>query len=103
MNRSTLILILWVVLICCVVVGSLSPAASHVMAAVGRLHINDKVMHFCAYLALSVLPVIGFRNRRTVWGAPFTDGQRAFPSSCWSIKRECTENRSFPNAHLADW
>jgi hypothetical protein len=30
----------------------------------GRLHINDKVQHFCAYLALSSLPVIGFRDRR---------------------------------------
>jgi VanZ family protein len=34
------------------------------MVDIGRLHINDKVMHFCAYLALSSLPVIGFRDRR---------------------------------------
>jgi VanZ family protein len=27
------------------------------------LHVNDKVQHFCAYLALSMLPVIGFRDR----------------------------------------
>jgi VanZ family protein len=47
-----------------VVVGSLLPAASPVMAALGRLNINDKVEHFCAYLALSLLPVIGFRDRR---------------------------------------
>ena len=64
MNRNTLTLILWAVLICCVVVGSLSPAASPVMVAVGRLQINDKVTHFWAYLALSLLPVIGFRDRR---------------------------------------
>ena len=64
MTRSVLILSLWGVLICCVVVGSLLPAASPVMVAVGRLHINDKVQHFCAYLALSILPVIGFRDRR---------------------------------------
>jgi VanZ family protein len=25
---------------------------------------SDKVLHFCAYLALSLLPVIGFRDRR---------------------------------------
>jgi VanZ family protein len=48
----------WAVLICCVVIAS--PA----MLALGRLHLNDKVMHFCAYLALSLLPVIGFRDRR---------------------------------------
>ena len=59
-----LILVIWAVLICCVVVGSLLPAASPVMVAVGRLHINDKVQHFGAYLALSFLPVIGFRDRR---------------------------------------
>jgi hypothetical protein len=51
-------------LICCVVMGSLLPAASPVMVAVGRLRINDKVQHFCAYLALSSLPVIGFRDGR---------------------------------------
>ena len=45
----TPILSLWGVLICCVVVGSLLPAASPVMVAVGRLHISDKVLHFSAY------------------------------------------------------
>ena len=34
------------------------------MVDTGRLHINDKVQHFCAYLALSLLPVIGVRERR---------------------------------------
>ena len=59
-TRHALILAFWAVLVCCVVIGSLSPA----MVAVGRMHINDKVMHFCAYLALSLLPVIGFKDRR---------------------------------------
>lgn len=54
----------WTLLICCVVIGSLLPAASPVMLAVGRLHVSDKVLHFCAYLALSSFPVIGFRERR---------------------------------------
>ena len=63
-TRRTLILSLWVLLICCVVIGSLLPAASLVMAAIGRLHIWDKLQHFCAYFALSFLPVIGFRDRR---------------------------------------
>ena len=60
----TVILSLWVVLICCVVAGSLLPAASPVMIAIGRLHVWDKLQHFGAYLALSFLPVIGFRDRR---------------------------------------
>jgi hypothetical protein len=55
---------LWIALICCVVIGSLLPANSPVMVAIGRLNINDKVQHFCAYLALSSLPVIGFQDRR---------------------------------------
>ena len=63
-GRGAPILLLWGVLICCVVVGSLLPAASPVMVQVGRLPISDKVMHFCAYVALSLLPVIGFRDRR---------------------------------------
>jgi VanZ family protein len=34
-----------------------------VMVAIGRLHVWDKLQHFGAYLALSILPVIGFRDR----------------------------------------
>ena len=63
-SKRTALLAVWAVLICCVVVGSLLPAASPVMVAVGRLHINDKVQHFGAYFALAFLPVIGFRDRR---------------------------------------
>ena len=63
-SKRTEILALWAVLMCCVVVGSLLPAASPVMVAVGRLHVSDKVLHFSAYLALSLLPVLGFRDRR---------------------------------------
>ena len=64
-NKRTVLMILWAVLICCAVIGSLLPAASPVMVAVGRLHVSDKVLHFCACLALSPLPVIGFRDRRS--------------------------------------
>jgi VanZ family protein len=63
-SKHTVLLAVWAVLICCVVIGSLLPAANPVMVDIGRLHINDKVMHFCAYFALSLLPVIGFRDRR---------------------------------------
>jgi VanZ family protein len=63
-HRHTVILTLWAILIGCVVVGSLAPAASPLMVAVGRLHIWDKLQHFGAYLALSSLAVIGFRDKR---------------------------------------
>jgi VanZ family protein len=63
-HMRTALMVLWAVLIGCVVAGSLLPASTPVMVAVGRLNIDDKMMHFGAYLALSLLPVIGFRNRR---------------------------------------
>ena len=84
----TLILSLWAVLMCCVVVGSLLPATSSVMVDIGRLHMNDKVLHFSAYLALSLLPVIGFRDRRRgliaglsmfILGLLLEDGQHSSP------------------------
>ena len=59
-----LILVIWAVLICCVVIGSLAPGSSSLMVAIGRLHVWDKLQHFGAYLVLSFLPVIGFRDRR---------------------------------------
>ena len=63
-NKRTVLMVVWAVLIGCVIIGSLLPAASPVIVALGRLHLNDKAQHFCAYLALSFLPVIGFRDRR---------------------------------------
>ena len=87
-NKRTVILVLWAVLICCVVIGSLLPAASSVMVAVDRLHISDKVLHFCAYVALSLLPVIGFRDRKRgivaglsmfILGLLLEDGQHFSP------------------------
>jgi hypothetical protein len=63
-SQRSLIVLLWGVLIGFVVIGSLLPAASAVMVAVGRLHIHDKVQHFCAYLALAMLPVVGFVSWR---------------------------------------
>jgi hypothetical protein len=41
------------------------------MVAISRLHINGKMQHFCAYLALSSLPVIGFEDRRRGAGQHF--------------------------------
>jgi len=49
MTLRRLILSLWGVLICCVVIGSLLPAANPVMVMIGRLHIWDKLQHFGAY------------------------------------------------------
>ena len=84
----------WGVLICCVVVGSLLPAANPVMVAIGRLHIWDKLQHFGAYLALSFLPVIGFRDKRRglmaglsmfVLGALLEGGQHFSPGRAMEL------------------
>jgi VanZ family protein len=63
-NARTALIALWGVLLCCVVIGSLLPSGSAVMAAVCRVPVSDKMLHFCAYLALALLPVMGFRDRR---------------------------------------
>ena len=63
-TQRMLILSLWAVMICCVVIGSLLPATSPVIVDIGRLYISDKLLHVCAYGALSLLLVIGFRDRR---------------------------------------
>lgn len=62
--KRTALIVLWTALIVLVIAGELSPANSRLMVAVNRLRINDKVEHFSAYLALSLLPVVGFRDRR---------------------------------------
>jgi len=64
------------------------PAASPLMVAISRLHIWDKPQHFGAYLALSFLPVTGFRDIRRgiiaglsmfVLGTLFEGGQHFSP------------------------
>ena len=44
----TPLLCLWALMLVCVVIGSLLPAASPVIVEIGSLHVNDKVMHFAA-------------------------------------------------------
>jgi VanZ family protein len=63
LKGNTAILWFWATLIGGVTLGSLLPASSPVLAAVSRWQILDKELHFGAYLALSVLPVIGIRRR----------------------------------------
>jgi hypothetical protein len=55
---------LWAALIVVVVVGSLLSGASPVILEIESLPVSDKALHFAAYLALSLLPVLGLRGRR---------------------------------------
>lgn len=59
----TLMLALWAVLICCVVVGSLLPAKSSLITAIGRAHVSLKVLHYCAYTLLALLALIAVPRR----------------------------------------
>ena len=59
----TVFMILWAVLICCVVIGSLVPAASPVIVAIGRVHISLKVLHFVAYTSLALIALVAVRRR----------------------------------------
>ncbi len=63
-KKRSFILGMWLVMTACVIVGSLAPGGSSLMGLLGRLHINDKLQHFSAYLSLAILPVIGFQQRR---------------------------------------
>jgi hypothetical protein len=62
-SKQTFILILWGVLFCCVVVGSLLPARSAVIVAIGRMHISLKVLHFFAYASLALIALVAIRRR----------------------------------------
>jgi len=62
-DPRTPILALWVVLICCVTVGSLLPARSPVIVVIGRLHISLKVLHYCAYTSLALIALVAMRRR----------------------------------------
>jgi hypothetical protein len=61
-NKRAVLMVLWVALICCAIAGSVLHGSSPLMMEVARMHINDKVLPFCAYVALPWLPVIGFRD-----------------------------------------
>jgi len=62
-SKQALILALWTALIGCVVVGSLVPARSAVIVAIGRLHISLKVLHFLAYASLALIALVAVRRR----------------------------------------
>ncbi len=102
-------LTLWVLLTCCVITGSLLPINSPVMAAVWRLHVSDKALHFCAYMALSVLLLPDVANRRNgrlgslddgTW-VPFSRLLSVFHPVAWGTWRyDCQWRRCFVRSAL---
>jgi len=55
---------IWAVTLLGVVIGSLLPASSALLHLMARSPLNDKGLHFSAYLVLALLPVAGFERRR---------------------------------------
>jgi len=60
---SRLLYVLWLVSILLVVIGSLLPASSPVIRAVGRLPVSQKVLHFCAYTWMALLALLTIKRR----------------------------------------
>jgi len=54
---------LWLAAMGVVIVGSLSPASSFLMRTVANTHIQDKILHFVAYVFLAIFPVLGMRRK----------------------------------------
>ena len=60
---SRLLYVVWLLSILLVVSGSLLPASSPVMRAVGSLPVSSKVLHFCAYTWLALLALLAIKRR----------------------------------------
>ena len=63
LNISTTARYLWIAAMGTVILGSLSPANSYLIRAVASTHIQDKVLHFVAYVFLAIFPVLGMRRK----------------------------------------
>jgi VanZ family protein len=60
----TLLRCLWFTMLALVIFGSLAPASSAPIRALGAFSINDKVQHVGAYIPLALLPMLTERRRR---------------------------------------
>jgi len=60
---SRLLYRLWLLSVLLVTIGSLLPATSPVMRAIGNLPVGAKAMHFCAYAWLALLALLAIKNR----------------------------------------
>jgi hypothetical protein len=60
----TLLRCLWIAMMALVIFGSLAPAGSAPIQALGAFSINDKVMHFGSYIPLGLLPLLTERRKR---------------------------------------
>ena len=92
---SRLLYVLWLLSILLVLIGSLLPAGSPVMRAVGRLPVSDKVLHFCAYTWLALLALLAIKRRflavpaalaMILLGVALEFGQKLVPGRAFEIR-----------------
>ncbi len=92
---SRLLSVLWLLSILLVITGSLLPASSPVMQAVGRLPVSTKALHFCAYTWLALLALLVIQRRSIavqaalamiLLGVALEFGQRLVPGREFEIR-----------------
>ena len=66
---SRLLYLLWLFSILLVIIGSLLPASSSLIRAIGRLPFSQKVLHFCGYTWLALLALLAIQRRPRAFGA----------------------------------
>jgi VanZ family protein len=92
---SRLLYLLWLLSILLVITGSLLPASSPVIRAVGRLPVNQKVLHFCGYTWLAILAFLTIKRRSLavmlalsmiLLGVALEFGQKLVPGRAFEIR-----------------
>ena len=92
---SRLLYLLWLLSILLVITGSLLPANSPVIRAVGRLPVNQKVLHFCGYTWLAILAFLTIKRRSLavmlalsmiLLGVALEFGQKLVPGRAFEIR-----------------
>jgi len=92
---SRLLYLPWLLSILLVITGSLLPASSPVIRAVGRLPVNQKVLHFCGYTWLAILAFLTIKRRSLavmlalsmiLLGVALEFGQKLVPGRAFEIR-----------------
>ena len=82
---------LWAVVWAVVAIGELLPGDSTPMVLIAETSISDKVLHSCAYAALAIVPVLGFRRSRAILGVVLAEviGVGLEIAQLWVPGRSC--------------
>lgn len=87
--------VIWLFSLFLVVSGSLLPADSPMMQAVGMLPVNEKVLHFCAYAWLALVSLVVVRRRShavlvafamVLLGVTLEFGQKLVPGRSFELR-----------------